>query len=679
MRFFLTLLIGLGLGLTWLPAQVFTPHDLFRLELVAEVAISPSGQYIAYTVHHERPITAGKGSDSRTLHVYDRTTGSSRTYISSSDQLISSLQWTPDGQAISFLGSMGSGRGRQVWAIALDGGSWYQVTDAPHSIRQYAWQPGGQAIAYTATIARVPGRDPGLKKMGFDAEIFEEDDVSDVRLFLYQDGQSQALTQTGSVFDFAWKPDGSALAAQIAPQNRVDDSYMFKRIHLVDVASRQVSLWVDNPGKLGHMAWSPDGQHLAFVSAADISDPVTGSLFVAEAGKVVPFTSLAHYTDGFEGSVSHVDWLDRETLVFSAYESVDATLSQIQLGKKKRKLLIEGGQADFTTFSVSGAALAISANTPAHPAELFVYDRGSQAFTRLTDHNPWLAGIKMGKQEKISYQARDGLRIDGVLMYPVDYQPGQRYPLIVYAHGGPESCIPNGWYTGYSRWGQMAAGRGYFVFMPNYRASSGRGVAFAKADHMDLGDEEFLDVIDGIDYLIQQGMVDGDRVGIGGGSYGGYFSAIGATQHSERFAAAIPFVGVSNQISKRSLTDIPYEDYYVHWRIWTQDDPLLIYDRSPIKYVRNNQTPTLILHGKEDPRVHPTQSLELYRELKMHGKAPVRLVWYPGEGHGNRQNPAQLDFALRTLRWFDYYLKGNPAPGEMPPMEVDYELNRLGE
>ncbi|RMG53876.1 MAG: S9 family peptidase, partial [Bacteroidetes bacterium] len=631
----------------------------------------------AYTLHHERPITDGKGSDSRTLHVYDRTSGRSRTYIGQSDQILSGLQWTPDGQAVSFLGRMGAGTGRQVWAIALDGGAWYQVTDAPYSIRQYAWQPGGEAIAFTATISRVPRRDPSLVRMGFDAEIFEEDDVSDIRLFLYEDGETTPLTQEGSVYDFAWKPDGSALAAQIAPQNRVDDSYMFKRIHLVEVATRKVTPWVDNPGKLGHMAWSPDGRYLAFVSAADISDPVTGSLFVAEAGQVVPFTSLTNYTDGFEGSVSYVDWLDHETMVFSAYESVDATLSQIKVGKKKRKILLEGGQAVFTSFSVSEVGIAMSANTAAHPDELYLYDRDEKEVSRLTHHNAWLDGIQMGKQEKISYQARDGLRIDGVLMYPVDYRPGERYPLIVYAHGGPESCIPNGWYTGYSRWGQMAAGRGYFVFMPNYRASSGRGVDYAKADHKDLGDEEFLDVIDGIDYLIQAGMVDGERVGIGGGSYGGYFSAIGATQHSDRFAAAIPFVGVSNQISKRNLTDIPYEDYHVHWRIWTYEDPMLIFDRSPVKYARNNQTPTLILHGKEDPRVHPTQSLELYRQLKLHGKAPVRLVWYPGEGHGNRQNPAQLDFALRTLRWFDYYLKGNPAEGDMPPMEVEYDLHLL--
>jgi dipeptidyl aminopeptidase/acylaminoacyl peptidase len=191
---------------------------------------------------------------------------------------------------------------------------------------------------------------------------------------------------------------------------------------------------------------------------------------------------------------------------------------------------------------------------------------------------------------------------------------------------------------------------------------------------MDLGDEEFLDVIDGIDYLDGLGLIDKARVGMGGGSYGGYFSALAATRYSEYFAASVVFVGVSNQISKFNSTDIPYEDYYVHWRIWPEENIELVYDRSPVKYARDNRTPTLILHGKEDPRVNPTQSLELYRQLKLHGKAPVRLVWYPGEGHGNRYSPAQLDYSLRTMAWFNYYLKGDNDRSQKPPMEVDYGL-----
>ncbi len=280
--------------------------------------------------------------------------------------------------------------------------------------------------------------------------------------------------------------------------------------------------------------------------------------------------------------------------------------------------------------------------------------------------------MRLAKQERFTYRASDGLEITSVLVYPLDYQPGKKYPLIVDIHGGPESAYHNAWVTRYGNWGQVAAARGYFVFMPNHRASTGRGVEFAKMGLGDLAGKEFEDVLDGIDALVEKGLVDSKRVGIGGGSYGGYFSAWAATRHSKRFAASVVFVGVSNQVSKRNTTDIPWEDYLVHWGIWTHEDFEKIYDRSPVKWANGSTTPTLILHGTEDPRVHPSQSLELYRSLKTHGKAPVRLIWYPGEGHGNRRNPARLDFIMRTMDWFDFYLKGD-AEG-MPPADLEYPV-----
>jgi dipeptidyl aminopeptidase/acylaminoacyl peptidase len=339
---------------------------------------------------------------------------------------------------------------------------------------------------------------------------------------------------------------------------------------------------------------------------------------------------------------------------------------------------LEGGKAVFTSFDKEGDMLAFHADTKKHPDELFTFSLDDNSLTKLTDYNAWLKDYKLGKQEKITYEARDGLKIEGVLIYPVGYEEGKRYPLINMIHGGPEAAILNGWQTYYSRWGQVAAGKGYFVFMPNYRASSGRGTEFTMKGFKDLVGKEFTDVIDGVDYLIDQGMVDKDRVGIGGGSYGGYFSNWAATKHSERFAAAVSFVGVSDQISKRFETDIPVEDYLVHWGIWTHEDPMLVYDRSPVKYAKNNETPILILHGTADPRVHPSQSLEMYRAIKLHGNAPVRLIWYPGEGHGNRRNSSKLDYSLRTMRWFDYYLKSDKPKDQKPESELEYDKKFLG-
>jgi dipeptidyl aminopeptidase/acylaminoacyl peptidase len=312
----------------------------------------------------------------------------------------------------------------------------------------------------------------------------------------------------------------------------------------------------------------------------------------------------------------------------------------------------------------------VLAESPRHPAELFTLDLASGATTRRTNSNPWLDTVRLARQETITYKARDGVALEGVLVYPLDYREGQRYPLIMVVHGGPESHFRNGWVTSYSNPGQLGAARGFAVFYPNYRGSTGRGVAFSKASQAAAAKEEFDDLIDALDHLIASGLVDRDKVGITGGSYGGYASAWATTYYSDRFAAAIPFVGISDAISKMGTTDIPQEMYDVHHRKWLWEDWDYFRDASPIFYAKRNRTPTLILHGKDDPRVHPSQSLELYRILELLDQAPVRLVLYPGEGHGNTKAAARFDYMLRTVQWMEHYLKG--PGGEPPAIDIDY-------
>ncbi|MGH9804057.1 MAG: alpha/beta hydrolase family protein, partial [Candidatus Acidiferrales bacterium] len=204
------------------------------------------------------------------------------------------------------------------------------------------------------------------------------------------------------------------------------------------------------------------------------------------------------------------------------------------------------------------------------------------------------------------------------------------------------------------------------------RGSTGRGVAFSKLSQGDPAGDEFDDVMDAVEHLISQGLADPDRIGITGGSYGGYATAWGATYYSEHFAAAVMRVGISELLAKEGTTDIPQENYDVHFLVHPWDDWELFLERSPIRYAENARTPLLIAHGKDDPRVHPSQSLILYRYLRAASKAPVRLVYYPGEGHASRRASSRLDFNLRMLQWFEHYLKG--PGGEPPPYELDYGL-----
>jgi len=657
-----TMLFGQG--------NVFTSHDIFKLKHIGEIAISPDGKQIAYTVATGRPFSDKAGSSYKELFVLDVASGEAKSHYNKKKSF-NHLAWTPDSKSITFLAKWFEAKKKQVYTFDLSLDSATQVTNSATSIQSYEWNPKNTSIAYIASVSDTSRK--SWVDAGFNAEIYEEE-IPEKNLYLYdlKTKETSQLTNGIAVYIAKWNPAGELLAAQISEKNLIDYKYMFSKIQIINPKTKEVNILVNNPGKLGQFAWAPDGKRLAFISGIDINDPNAGSLYVAKVPNKKDFSQLRNYSTDFEGSVTHVEWGDASTLIYSADESVDATLSKRSLDQDKVEKLIEGGELVFRGFYINGGILALSGNTAKNPGDLFTLNLTDKKLEKRTDINPWVAKKKLGKQEKLSYTSRDGKKIEGVLIYPVGYKKGTKYPLINYIHGGPEACEKNGWATYYSKWGQVAAGKGYFVYMPNYRGSTGRGVAFSKADQGDMGDEEFNDVLDGIDYLINKGMVDKARVGIGGGSYGGYFAGWGATKHSSRFACAVSFVGISDQVSKRYTTDIPFESYYSHWTFWTHEKFDLVFDRSPIKYAKDSQTATLILHGKEDPRVHPSQSLELYRALKMHGKAPVRLVWYPGEGHGNRKNPARLDYNLRTFEWFDYYLQSDKDKTKKPSKDLDY-------
>jgi dipeptidyl aminopeptidase/acylaminoacyl peptidase len=302
--------------------------------------------------------------------------------------------------------------------------------------------------------------------------------------------------------------------------------------------------------------------------------------------------------------------------------------------------------------------MAMIADSPQHPGEAYLLSAGASAPKRLTDSNPWLAEKKLGRQEMVTYKARDGLEIQGILIRPLNEVAGKKYPLITVVHGGPESHYNNGWLTFYSGPGQMGAAEGYMVFYPNYRGGTGRGVEFAMTSQGDLAGKEFDDIVDGVDYLIERGLVDKDKVGVTGGSYGGYATGWMATRYTDRFAAGVMFVGISDNISKWGTSDIPEEMYLVHSRKRIWEDYEWFLKRSPIYYADQAKTPLLIMAGAEDTRVDPGQSMELYRHIKTRTDTPVRLVLYPGEGHGNRNATARLDYSNRLMSWFGKYLKG---------------------
>ncbi len=674
-------------GITHADTKTFTPHDVNRIEDVRSVAISPDGENIAYTLRRQRdPFTEKDGSAWVELHVVDRE-GNSRPFVTGQVK-VSNVKWHPNRLEISFLEKREADDKRSLYVIPFTGGEALLVASHDEAISDYSWSPDGDHVAFLAKPP-VPKELDKLRDKGFDQEIFEEDDRH-TKIWIHNvfdhDSVSRLIDIPGTASELHWSPKGDQLVCAIAPTPFVDDKYMHRRIRVIDVASGEIVTKIDNPGKLGQIAWSPDGEYLAYISGIDYNDPKEGRLMVIPASGGEPRNLLPD----FEGHVQSIAWRDPQTITYLANQGVWTFIDNVGLdGAVGGKIFATPEPMDINTdvpigaseqdavysnISVSqdGRHMALEGQSARHPTEVYYRD-GNNEPVRLTNSNPWLADYKLAEQEVIRYPARDGLDIEAVVIRPLDEQPGQRYPAIMKVHGGPESHYRNGWLTWYSYPGQMAAAKGMFVVHQNYRGSTGRGVEFSKTSQGDPAGKEFDDVVDGIDYMMAQGWVDSAKVGITGGSYGGYASGWGATYYSERYAASVISVGLGNLVSKIGTTDIPKEMLAVHYTQPPWEDWDFVLKRSPIYYADQSTTPTLIMHGKDDPRVFPGQSLDLYRHLKLRGQAPVRLVFYPGEGHGNDDAAARLDFCMRMMRWMEHYLQG--PGGEPPDWQLEYERN----
>ncbi|UDM63628.1 S9 family peptidase (plasmid) [Pseudoalteromonas piscicida] len=665
--------LALAMGFTSaasLASDTITIEDIPKIQSVSSTSVSPDGELVAFTRSVPRELYVDQnGSNYSELYVVDDE-GVERPFITGKVS-ISSISWSADGQFIYFLTKKKEDKQRALYRIAVNGGEAQKVLSLKGTgISAYSLSPDGKQVA----ILAMPAADKSekeLKKLGFMAEVYELG-LKNKQLHIIDLAASEkpltpaALSIEGYVSEINWADDASKLLVKTQPTALIDDKYMKSQWHVLDAKTQQITTSFKTEGKLGTAEFSHDGKYIAILGAEDKHDPATGRLYLADAqsGKV------EEWIPNFMGHIGDFEWSNRKNqLTFVANVGAESFVGQIKVGSNKYKKLIKEGKFIASNLSISDSdkTIALRANTAKHPNEVFVI-RSSKA-TRLSNSNPWLDNKRFAKQEAINFKARDGVEIGGVLIYPLDYQEGTRYPLIMSVHGGPESHDKNGWLTSYSDPGQMGAARGYAVFYPNYRGSTGKGVDYSKLGQGDYAGKEFDDLVDMKEYLVNTGLVDTKRVGITGGSYGGYASAWGATKLTEHFAASVMFVGVTNQLSKFGTTDISNEMYLVHARSYPWDKWQWYLERSPIYWAGQSKTPLLIMHGKDDPRVHPAQSMELYRYMKVQGK-DVRLVYYPGEGHGNRKAAAQYDYSLRLMRWMDNYLIEGKK--DMPDYEIDH-------
>ena len=289
-------------------------------------------------------------------------------------------------------------------------------------------------------------------------------------------------------------------------------------------------------------------------------------------------------------------------------------------GGEESFVFIQIGVSTGLSLDAGRRMFAAPMNTATHAGELYVGTTDGRQLRRLTNHNGFLERSRLARQETIEWTSADGLRIEGVLIHPLDERTGVRYPLVVILHGGPHAAAVNSFDLTYPQGpGQVFAGRGYAVLYPNFRGSIGRGVAFSRANQGDMGGKDLQDVLGGVDHLIHKGLVDADRVAIQGHSYGGYLAALAAGMYSDRFKAAIATAPITDWASYIGSCREPVHETLGLWNVWWYERLELLSDRSPLAHVRRDWTPLHIDHGVLDEEVPFLQSVQLYQALRFAG------------------------------------------------------------
>jgi len=668
MKLITLLFVSLLFTTTQTTARTLTLEETVTLSHVGQAEISPNGKYVAYTLVNPRiPYIDDDGSHYVELHISDLD-GNSRQFISGNVN-ISNVSWGPKGQYISYTSKRNDDKHSSIYRIPVDGGESVRLVSHDNNIGSYSINSQGNTLVFIAKSSQLK-HEESLKSKGFKAEIYEESDEFNhlYKVDLNSDDLEPELIDIDKNFlSLQFSPSNNLILTRTTPTPLIDDNYTNSQYQIYGLnGSLKQSFRTE--GKLGMASWSPDGKKVAIIGAEDINDPSAGRLFVGNADN----GNLTEYLKNYMGHMSHVDWTDDNSLVYIGQVNMTSEIGIINTKNSENKQLLKQDLAVVKGLSIDngGQNIISISGSSSHPQEVVSIIDGS--VKRLT-YSIDLSGVEFPKQVAVTYEARDGLEIGGVLIYPNDYSKGKRYPMIMMIHGGPEAHISNEWKDRYSNPIKYAASKGYVVFSPNYRGSTGRGVEFSKMGQADYAGAEFNDLVDAITHFDKIGLIDKDRVGITGGSYGGYASAWAATALSEHFAASVMFVGISNQLSKFGTTDIPMEMYNVHARNYPWDKWQWMLERSPIYHTDKAKTPILIMHGKEDTRVNPSQSMELYRYIKTRTETPVRLVFYPGEGHGNKKSAAQLDYGKRLMRWMDFYLMEGNGIDEMPPYDLEHE------
>ena len=651
--------------------RAVTIDDVLHLKAVGAPAVSPDGTSVVYTIRQWEPASEREKDkmEARTRIWKVPAAGGAPQQITFGERGDTQPQWSPDGQYISFVSARGAGAGEdapkpQIHLMRANGGESWKLTDAKEGVTGYSWSPDSRRIAFTSVDPRPAEQDAEIKKRD-DERVFEGDfrythvwtiDVASKETTRVSSGATYTVRGTPT-----WAPDSRRLAfsAGVTPMVRDYRTDVF----VADLASKQIDKISTDPGPDGQPQWSPDGAYIAWPGEASTAKPngdgtLPGGvsndhlILYDVARKTLKDASSAEF-DIAAGSPS---WsTDSKRVFFTAGKGAYAEAFSFDVATGRYAQLTKGRTLQMGNRSKDGRVVVVAMDSPTSPLEVYTTDATFGTFRKLTDTNPQASSFALGESEVVTWKS-DGFDIEGVLLKPVGFQQGKRYPLLVVAHGGPAGAHMNNFRVGGLEGGQFWAGQGWAVFYPNPRGSTNYGNKFLRANIGDWGGGDFRDIMSGVDALIERGIADKDRLAHIGWSYGGYMTAWVITQ-TNRFKAAMVGAGLTNLVSMYGTNDIPnlllaYFDGYPR-----PENAALYASRSAMTHIDKVTTPTLILHGANDERVPTGQAYELFRGLKDRGK-PVELVFYPREGHGITEYYHVKDRLTRIHAWVTRYTLG---------------------
>lgn len=630
-------------------AQVPTAEQAISFRGFSNAALSPDGSLAAYV----EQTTDWKENAFQSQIWIARVDGSGRYQLTRGTKSASSPRWSPDGSLLAFASDR-DGK-RQIWLIDPRGGEAWAATADEGGVQSFEWMPNGKAFVYTSN-------GPESKELKERKEKYGELEIDSVdfryshlyRVDLPADpgekGKSEALT-SGTEFTvsgFAIAPDGSRVAFTAGRDADPDSSHTVD-LYVLTVADKRVKKLVDLYGPESNPVWSPDSRQIAFTTANGGKEYYyrNSKIAVIPADGGPPRLIASDYDE----NPRLLEWAP-SGLYFQGLQRTHAWLFQANpaTGQWRRALGDESFSLLGVSFSRDFRQALVTGARPNDFLELYITSTARLEPRPVTGYRSQYKEFRLANQELIRWKSKDGAEIEGVLIKPADYDPAKKYPLLIVVHGGPTGTdrpwrAPDRYYPI-----ERFAAKGALILRPNYRGSAGYGEAFRSLNVRNLGVGDAWDVVSGIDHLAKLGVIDPARVGTMGWSQGGYISAFLTTAESARFKAASVGAGISNWMTYYVNTDIhPFTRMYLRSTPW--DDPQIYAKTSPMTYIKNARTPTLIQHGQNDARVPLPNAYELHQGLRDQG-AVSRLVVYKGFGHGITKPKELLHVMEENERWF---------------------------